>query len=106
MTVAVRPSMTERELLIVVVECAAWLGWRCFHPWTAIRSAAGYPDLTLCHVGQRRIIFAELKAPRGRLTPDQDAWLQDLREAGAEVYVWTPSSWLDGTIETILRERF
>jgi hypothetical protein len=45
----------------------------------------------------------EVKLERGRLQPEQVAWLDVLREAGQEVYVWRPSDWTSGAIEDVLR---
>jgi len=58
----------------------------------------GYPDLTMARGD--RLIFAELKAKRGRLAPDQQVWLDVLRETPAEVFVWNPSDWPE--IERVL----
>ena len=41
----------------------------------------------------RRHVYAEIKAEKGKLTPEQRAWLVALHEAGHEVMVWRPSSW-------------
>jgi len=61
-------------------------GWWAFHPYSAKRSAPGFPDLTLV---RDRVIFAELKRDRGgRLSPAQIGVHELLRAAGAEVYVW------------------
>jgi len=68
---------------------------------TPIIGDVGYPDLTLCRDG--RLIFAELKAERGRLSDEQARWLQDLAATRAEVVVWRPSDWLEGAMEGRLR---
>jgi hypothetical protein len=59
----------------------------------------GYPDLTLVRGG--RMVFAELKAQDGRLSAEQTAWLDALKQTKAEVYVWKPSDW--PTIKRVLR---
>jgi hypothetical protein len=64
---------------------------------------AGWPDLTI--VDRGRVIFAELKSDRGRASDKQRDWLASLSDAGAEVHVWCPTEWLDGTIEAVLRHR-
>ena len=74
--------------------CAA-----CGEAVTVIRNAAGFLDLVL--VRRPRVIFAELKAERGRLTDDQRAWLHALDGCTVERYLWRPSDWQ--TIEGILR---
>lgn len=94
--------MSERTLQDAIVECAGVLGWRVFHPWTSVNSAAGYPDLTLTRGG--RLIYAELKVGRNRPTAEQMAWLGALGAVpGIEVYLWREHHWLSGEIERLLR---
>ncbi len=69
-------------------------GWR-----TPIQGdGKGFPDLVLV---RERTIFAELKSDTGRTTPDQHAWLLRLKEAGEEVYLWSPRMWDE--IERVLQ---
>jgi hypothetical protein len=91
----------ERVLLSQVRSLAALYCWRCYHTYDARKSEPGYPDLTL--VRGDRLIFAELKTQRGRLSADQSAWLEDLRATCAEVYVWRPADL--SVIASILRRR-
>ena len=58
----------------------------------------GFPDCVLAR--GNRLIFAELKSDKGKLSPEQDMWLKLLSESKAEVYVWKPSD--RETIEGIL----
>jgi hypothetical protein len=74
-------------------------GWFVYHTYDSRRSEPGFPDLTMVHSG---VVFAELKTDKGRLTADQEAWLERLRSAGAEVYVWRPRD-LDEVIGRISR---
>ena len=60
---------------------------------------AGFPDLVLVRDG--RLIFAELKRESGKLTPEQEGWLELLRATSAGVYVFRPSDW--ALIEELLR---
>jgi hypothetical protein len=105
--------MTERELQGAVIAVGRLLGWRTAHFRTALSQSGkwhtpvggdgkGWPDLVLC---RDRIVFAELKAQRGTTSDEQKDWLAALSNAGAEVYVWRPADWLDGTIEAVLRRR-
>lgn len=80
--------MTEKVWQQTVVELAQLNGWLVFHPFDSRRSTPGYPDLTLV---RDRVVFAELKTEKGRLTPDQELWLERLEGAGAETHVWRPS---------------
>lgn len=93
--------MTERSWQDTVLDGFALHGWVCFHPYDSRRSVAGYPDLTCVHAGQRRCIFVELKAARGRLTDEQRAVGETLRAAGQEWYAWWPSSW--ASAERVMR---
>ena len=89
---------TEREFQRTVLDLAHALGWRAYHTWMSARSAAGFPDLVLVRRG--RIVIAELKSERGKLTAAQAAWLADLSDCPVEVCVWRPSEW--DKIRTIL----
>lgn len=51
------------------------------------KDAAGFPDLVLVHP-LRGVLWIELKMPKGRLKPEQVAWLVALRSAGERVYVF------------------
>lgn len=94
--------MTERDLERAVRDLAELFGWAFFHPWISIHSAHGWPDVTLCR--PPRLILAELKSERGKLSLAQAEW-QDLlgRCPGVEVAVWRPADLVDGTIERALR---
>ena len=94
--------MTEREFQRAVVELARMMGWRVHHTrpaltrageWrTPIQGDAGFPDLVLCR--PPRLILAELKRVGGKLTAEQQAWLEALQAcAGVECYLWTPADW-------------
>jgi VRR-NUC domain len=78
-----RPARTER-------------GWRT--PVAA--NGAGFVDLVLV---RERVVFAELKAAKTRITRAQIQWLDALADAGAEVYVWRPGDWQE--IEQVLGGR-
>lgn len=90
-------TVTEAQWQHVVTDLAKLLGWRTWHCTIAYRSAAGFPDLVLV---RDRVVFAELKAERGKLTAAQEIWLLWLRAAGAEVHVWRPSD-LDAVRECL-----
>jgi hypothetical protein len=109
--------MTEAQLQSAIVECAQLLGWRCAHfrpaqtakGWRTAVSAdgAGYPDLTLVRNGF--LIFAELKSAKGRVSAEQQRWLDELtavsfQEDRVLTYLWTTQQWSDGSIERVLKE--
>ena len=90
-----RPARTER-------------GWR-----TALSGHQGFPDYIATK--GNRLLFAELKSEKGKLSPEQELWIDSLRECvrhitlepvqvgkmtmpphgklvpSFEVYVWRPS---------------
>ena len=96
-------GMSEKSLQDSVMDLARALGWRAYHTHDSRRSPAGFPDLVLVHPRQGRLLFRELKTMRGRVTPDQEAWLADLIAAGQDAAVWRPSDLLDWTIFDTLR---
>ncbi len=83
--------MTERELLDAIRDACRWAGLLTYHTHDSRRSEPGYPDLTV--VGPTGVLFRELKAERGRVTPDQRQWLDRLSAAGADADVWRPCDW-------------
>jgi hypothetical protein len=50
----------------------------------------GWPDLTLLRRRDRRLLFREIKAESGELTPRQAAVLELLRACGLDAEVWRP----------------
>lgn len=107
---AASKKVSEAELQQTVIEMAQLLRWRVAHFRPAMTQTGrwitpvaadgkGFPDLVLV---RDRIIFAELKSERGRLTAEQTRWLNDLGDAGVEVHVWRPSD-LDEIEEVLTR---
>ena len=83
-------AMPEAEFSQWVKEEAESRRWLAYHTYRSKHSEPGYPDW--CLVRGRRIIFAELKREKGKVTDAQDRWLQALSFIeNAEVYVWRPS---------------
>jgi len=81
--------VTEKHFSQQVVDLAKMLGWRVYRTWLSLRSPKGFPDLVLLR--PPRLVCTELKSEIGKLTPDQEAWLADLRLVpGVEVFVWRP----------------
>jgi VRR-NUC domain len=101
---------TESQFQQALIEAAHVLGWkvahfrpaRTAHGWRTPVEAdgAGFPDVVLV---RERVVFAELKAEKTRVTRDQGRWLDALADAGAEVFLWRPSDWEE--IERVLRGR-
>lgn len=94
----VLPPESEKDLQDKIIKLARLLGWRVYHTYDSRRSAHGFPDLVLVRRG--RLIFAELKTDKGRITRDQQVWLNDLVATAAEPYVWRPRDW-DQIVETL-----
>ena len=104
-------AMSEDELQSLISGpksgMALQLGYLCYHTRDSRRSNPGFPDL--CMVGNKRLIFAELKSETGKVTLEQQDWLNRLdvierKTKGVVVArLWRPSDWLDGTIEEALR---
>ena len=85
------------------------LGWECMHlrpartlkGWrTPVQGSLGkgWPDLILIRVP--RIIAAELKSARGKVSDEQAHVLAQLRLSGVEVHVWRPADW-DSIVEAL-----
>ena len=92
------PPLAEAEFQRQVIDLAHILGWRVAHFRPAMTAhgwrtpvqadGKGFPDLVM--VRRDRLIFAELKAEKRKLTPEQVEWFNALT-AVAEVYVWHPA---------------
>lgn len=94
----------ERSFQRQVIQLAKLYGWRVAHfrpargargRWftPVMADGAGFPDLVLVHPGRQLLAFAELKSDNGRIRPEQEEWLADLREAGIAAFVWRPRDW-------------
>jgi hypothetical protein len=88
-----RPStvapLTEREWQHQVTDLARLRQWWLYHPLLSKWSEPGWPDLTL--IRGPRMILAELKTDRGKITPAQERVLELLAPVqGVECYVWRP----------------
>lgn len=93
--------MTEREFQAMVTRDAKVLGWRCYHTHDSRRSEPGWPDLALV---RDRLVLAELKTDTGRVSDDQQQWLDLLAGAGVEVYLWRPRDY-DDVLRVLQRRR-
>ena len=106
MTMPPKPALvtTEKALANYVADVARAFGWHRFHSWTSVHSTAGYPDETLLRGS--RLVVAELKTEKGKLTPAQELWREAwetyaLESAGrCAYYLWRPSD-LDEIAEVL-----
>lgn len=91
-----QPKISEKLFQAQVKKAALINGWRFYHTWNSFRSVAGFPDCVLVHAKKGRLIFAELKSDDGKVTREQQEWLDDLmslRKFGpvfVEVYIVRP----------------
>lgn len=74
-----------------------------YHTWSSVKSEPGYPDCTIVLPRQGRLIYAELKRQRAKLSDAQEKWLQALATTRAEVYIWKPLDMIRGHIAAALR---
>ena len=87
-------KISEKKFLQQVIELAKIYHWEYYHTFDSRHSAAGFPDLILIRVeGKGRIVVAECKAGKGKVTVFQEKWLQMFKECGIEAHVWRPSQW-------------
>lgn len=82
---------SEAAFQRAVIEYAQLNGWAVYHTHFSRHSQAGYPDLTL--VRGRRLVFAELKTATGRMSAEQQQWLNRLALTGVETFLWRPADW-------------
>lgn len=106
-----QPERSFERQVIQYAEIMGWKVWKdratntarrcvtCGAVRRTPRNTAGLPDLIL--VRRPRVVWAELKAERGKLSDDQRDWLEDLRACHQECYLWKPSDW--PVIEKVLR---
>lgn len=100
-------AITEAELQEQVLELARLLRWRVAHFRPAMTKhgwrtpvagdGKGFPDLVLV---RDRVVVVELKSDRGRVSEDQEAWLEAFRAAGVEALVVRPSGF-DELVEVL-----
>ncbi len=100
-------NISEKLFMQMVMDAARTLGWMVYHTHDSRRSEPGFPDLVMVWgKGEQnnRIIFAELKSKKGKLTKEQEAWLKALAQnPGVDVFVWRPHEWDDILLELTRR---
>lgn len=89
-------AITEKDFQGQIKDLAKLFGWLYYHTWRSIHSPAGFPDCVMIRGG--RLIFAELKSEKGKLSEKQEEWITAMRLGQKfatmpnwEVYVWRPS---------------
>lgn len=112
---SIRDGWSEAAFQKHVITLAQGLGFLCAH-FRTVRvqrangsvsyqtpvqaDGAGFPDLVMA--GHGRVVFVELKANKGRIHPEQETWINLLRESGATVFVWKPRQWSE--VATLLEK--
>ncbi len=87
---------SEKQFEQQVKDLAKIFHWLYYHTWRSIHSPAGFPDCVM--VRGNRIIMAELKSEKGKVSTSQQEWLDALKETSVEVFLWYSS---DETLEKI-----
>jgi hypothetical protein len=93
-------TFTEKDFQAAVREYAELHGWTVFSTWNSRHSPNGEPDLRM--VRPPRVIFAELKSAKGKLSAAQAHVIDLLRLCdGVETYIWRPGEWplIEGILE-------
>lgn len=93
--------MLESEFQAEVLKLAKRTGWKWYHVANTRRRVPGFPDLVLVHRNTGRLVFAELKAETGRVSPAQEEWL-DLLGLRNEAHVWRPADLASGEVANVL----
>lgn len=84
------PPITEKEFGEWLEDLCRVCHWTYYHPRLSIYSVQGWPDYAL--VRPPRLVLAELKTEKGKVSHHQVAWLERLEQVpGVEVYLWRPS---------------
>lgn len=82
-------KIPEQSVLSAVRLHARLNGWLVYHTHDSRHSEPGFPDIVATNGEQ--ILFAELKSATGKLTKDQDTWLNLLTHTGiVDVHLWRP----------------
>ncbi|MFF5791110.1 VRR-NUC domain-containing protein [Paeniglutamicibacter sp. NPDC012692] len=96
--------MSEKNFQTRVIQLAKFHGFELvYHTHNSQRSAPGFPDLVMVSTQRKRILYRELKAAKGRVTADQQEWLNALARTGQDAGVWRPADLLNGRIISELR---
>ena len=95
-------DISEKKFTAKVLTLAKDWGWRTAHfrpAWVGDKkrmitpvagNGKGFLDLTLL---RERLIVAELKCGKNKLTPEQKDWVEAWQRARIPVFVWYPHDW-------------
>ena len=98
--------MSEAQLQEAIRQAAMYQGWLCYHTHDSRLSEPGFPDLTLVYPRTGKLTFWELKSATGRVSSEQNEWLDALRAVTEPplVEVIRPAD-LDRCLETLGRSQ-
>ena len=85
--------ISEKAFESQVKGLAKLFGYLYYHTWRSFHSPAGFPDCVFVRLEPTpRLVFAELKSEKGKVSPAQQEWLDLLGECpGVEIFLWRPS---------------
>lgn len=98
--------MREDQLQEKILELCGWYHLKVFHVYDSRKSAGpGFPDLVI--TGPGGTLFAELKSDKGRVSLNQEEWIDALRQSGQHAVVWRPTDWavIQHTLDTLSKRR-
>ena len=81
--------MNEKELQQTVLEMFQWHGWLTYHTYDSRMSQPGFPDVVA--LKGHRCVWMELKSEKGKVTPHQKQWLDELVVSQQDVYLVRPA---------------
>ena len=112
-------SVCEAHLQANVVNFMRMSSWLVYHTHDSRHSAKGFPDIIgvrpipcvranlerFDHPTLTEAVAIELKSERGKVTPEQEAWLDLLRRLPGVKFagVIRPSNWMNGELDDVLR---
>ena len=117
MAISAKRNQPEADFRRKVMKLAEILGYRPVHFKTSLTAKGqhlttyegmgkGYPDLFIARsptaTQAPRLIWAELKAGKNKLDPEQEEYLNFLRSCGAETYLWRDTDW-EQVVEVLRR---
>ena len=87
-----RDTWSEAQFQNAVLNVARAGGWGpIYHTKISMMSAAGFPDLVM--VRGTRVVFAELKSAKGKVSAAQMEWHEALAATAAEAFIWRAADW-------------
>lgn len=86
-----QPEKDFQESLIELLALAGWPRELIYHTLRSDGARAGFPDIVAVKPAAGRLLVAELKRDSGRLSADQQRWVDALGEVKHfDVKVWRP----------------